>query len=1164
VDDRGEAFSLTAQVAAPADAERVCRMMHTAMERLAEALELAPGRAIGSIDVLPEAERRLVVEEWNGTGTAYPADRCIHELFQAQAARTPGAVAVRFQDQQLTYAALNERANRLAHHLRGRGVGPEVRVGLCLERSLELVVAIVAVLKAGGAYVPLDPGYPAERLAFTLADAGVPLVLVQESVRATLPAVDGVEIISLDGAAREIGAESAENPESGARPGSLAYVIYTSGSTGTPKGALIEHRNVARLFAATEAGFGFGESDVWTLFHSCAFDFSVWEIWGALLYGGRLIVVPWPVTRDPAAFRTLLARERVTVLSQTPSAFRALAQVDEGRAEPLHALRTVVFGGEALQYEGLRGWLERYGPERPRLVNMYGITETTVHVTWHTVTGRELRDAGAASGIGKPIPDLRAYVLDPAGNPSPLGVAGELYVGGAGLARGYLGRPGLTAQRFVPDPFAGVAGARLYRSGDLARWKVDGTLEYLGRIDEQVKVRGFRIELGEVEAVLRATPGIREAVVLAREDAPGDRRLVAYVVPGAEETAGGAREQVSEWETVFDDTYAQDDGEQDPALQLKGWNSSYTGGPIPREEMRAWVEHTVERILALRPERVLEVGCGTGLLLFRVAPHTQAYHGTDFSRMALEHVRRHAAGLPQVSLSEGEGDRLDDQAGAGFDLVVINSVAQYFPDLHYLLRVLQGAAAALRPCGRIFVGDVRSLPLLGAFHASLELVRAPEGLSAGQLRARVRRGMAEEQELMLDPAFFEALRARIPRLGRVEVQVKRGEYDNEVSRFRYDVVLHLDAGMACADPAVREWSGEDADGLRALAEASAQALLVRGVPDARVREHVRAYELLAAGGEAADAAAVRSLAAGAAGGIGPEALFALGEEMGRAVEVRPGAHATLEVLFHPAAGAARVPAAVDAERPWESYANDPQWGRRMRALVPALRDAARARLPEYMVPAAFVVLETLPLTPNGKLDRGALPAPDGAGLATRGHEAPAGETEEALAEIWAEVLGVARVGRRDHFFDLGGHSLLAVQVVSRVRQALGVEVPLKAVFEAPTVAALAERVEALRSAGASPAPPVVPVPRDAPLPLSFAQQRLWVVDRIEPGSPAYNMPSALRLRGALDAAALRASIGELARRHEALRTTLEERGGGPVQVVHPPAPAELPTLDLAG
>jgi amino acid adenylation domain-containing protein len=588
--------------------------------------------------------------------------------------------------------------------------------------------------------------------------------------------------------------------------------------------------------------------------------------------------------------------------------------------------------------------------------------------------------------------------------------------------------------------------------------------------------------------------------------------------------------------------------------------------------MRAWAEHTAERILALGPERVLEVGCGTGLLLFRVAPHTRAYHGTDFSGVVLEHVRRHAAGLPQVSLSEREADDLAEFAGAGFDLVVVNSVAQYFPDLDYLLRVLEGAAAALRPGGRIFVGDVRSLPLAGAFHASVELARAPDDLPAERLGARVRRGMAEEQELLVDPALFEVVRARMLRLGRVEVQVKRGAYDNEVSRFRYDVVLHLDADLAAAaDPVVREWGGEDADSLRALAEGSASALLVRGVPDARVREHVRAYELGSAGGGAASAAAVRALAARDAGGIAPEALFALGEEMGRVVEVRPGASGTLDVLFHPAApfpsaNVARFPAAVDAERPWESYANDPQWGRRMRALVPALREAARARLPEYMVPGAFVVLEAFPVTANGKVDRAALPAPDTPGSRGGTYVAPRTPAEVRMAGIWAEVLGVERIGAEDHFFDLGGHSLLATQLVSRVREAFRTEMPLRAVFEAPTLAELARRVEALQAetSGGAGAPPLVPVPRDgSPLPLSFAQQRLWFIDQLEPGSAAYTMPSSLRLRGPLDPGVLERALGEVVRRHEALRTTFGEAGGVPFQVVHPAGAARLELTDLS-
>ncbi|WP_420128652.1 amino acid adenylation domain-containing protein, partial [Longimicrobium sp.] len=499
------------------------------------------------------------------------------------------------------------------------------------------------------------------------------------------------------------------------------------------------------------------------------------------------------------------------------------------------------------------------------------------------------------------------------------------------------------------------------------------------------------------------------------------------------------------------------------------------------------------------------------------------------------------------------------------DVVIVNSVAQYFPDLDYLLRVLDGAAAALRPGGRIFLGDVRSLPLAGAFHASVELTRASDDLSVERLRDRVRRGVAEEQELLLDPALFEAVRVRMPRLGRVEVQVKRGEYDNEVSRFRYDVVLHLDADHAAVAPVVREWGGEDAAGLRVLAEGSTSALLVRGVPDARVREHARAYELVSAGGDAGSAAVLRAHAAEAAGGIAPEALFALGEEMGRAVEVRPGAPGTLDVLFHPAGGVARFPAEVDGERPWETYANDPQWGRRMRALVPALREAARARLPEYMVPSAFVVLESFPVTPNGKVDRGALPAPD-TGSAAGTYVAPRTPAEERMAGIWAEVLGVERVGAEDHFFDLGGHSLLATQLVSRVREAFRTELPLRVVFEAPTLAELVSRLDALRAetGGDAAAPPLVAVPRDgSPLPLSFAQERLWFIDRLEPGSATYNLPAALRLTGALDQVALERSLGEIVRRHEALRTVFADVDGAPVQVIAPFGGFVLPVEDLS-
>ena len=496
-------------------------------QTLLEGVVADPDRRVGELPLLTEPERRRILVDWNDNRTQAPPTGFLHERFEVQAARAPEAVAVEFEGDALTYGQLNRRANRLARHLRKLGVGPDVLVGICLDRSLEMVIAVIAVLKAGGAYVPLDPAYPAERLAFMMEDAEIPVLLTEKPLEGALPVPPRVRVCFLD--AEAIAREGENNLEPVGSTESTAYVIYTSGSTGKPKGVLVSHGNVDRLFTSTEPWFGFDARDVWTLFHSYAFDFSVWELWGALRYGGRLVVVPQWVTRSPEAFHELLARVGVTVLNQTPSAFRPLIDADLSSSDPLR-LRLVVFGGEALDPEMLRPWFDRHGDEFPRLINMYGITETTVHVTYHPVTRADLLPPGA-SVIGRPIPDLQAYVLDRHLNPCPAGIPGELHVAGSGLAAGYLRRPDLTGERFIPNPFAGRPGERLYRTGDLARYFPDGRMEYRGRIDQQVKIRGHRIELGEVEAALRSHPAVQETVVMAREDAPGDKRLVAYVVP---------------------------------------------------------------------------------------------------------------------------------------------------------------------------------------------------------------------------------------------------------------------------------------------------------------------------------------------------------------------------------------------------------------------------------------------------------------------------------------------------------------------------------------------------------------------------------------------------------------------------------------------------------
>ncbi|HEX2187808.1 MAG TPA: amino acid adenylation domain-containing protein [Longimicrobiaceae bacterium] len=731
------------------DAEVAARvLLH--LEAVLEGMAADPLRPLRELSLLRDAERSRVLGEWSAAGPAQPPPGFVHELFAAQAARTPDAPAVVQGADVLSYAELDRSSDRLAHALRRRGVGPEAPVGVCMERGAEQVVALLAVLKAGGVYLPLDTASPPARLAAILADAGAAALVAPPELHRALPEFPGARVRPGAGDAAD-GGGSAGPPAVPLAMESAAYVVYTSGSTGAPKGVVVTHGNAASMLPPAAATFRAGPGSRVVQATSIGFDVSLLEVFVALLSGAALHVADRETVLAPERLAAFLREREIGSWVTTPALLDSLPHAD------FPALRAVSAGGERCPAGTAARW-----SDGGRLMNMYGPTEATLYATAH----RCAPGLAEAPPIGRPLAAARAYVLDGRGEPAPAGVPGELYLGGGGVARGYLGRPGPTAERFVPDPFSRVPGARLYRTGDRARWRLDGELEFLGRVDRQVKVRGVRIEPGEVEAALAAHPAVREAVVEARGDAPGGRRLVAWLV--AEEGA------------------------------------------------------------------------------------------------------------------------------------------------------------------------------------------AP---SAGELRA------------------------------------------------------HL-----------------------------------------------------------------------------------------------------------------------------------------------------AARLPEPMVPGAFVTLERLPLGASGKVDRRALPAPGGGGAA---YVAPRTPTEEELCAVWAEVLGVERAGATDSFFELGGHSLLVMRVVSRVRRTLGVELPLGAVFEAPTVEALAPRVEALRAAGAGDAlPPVVPVPRDRPLPLSFAQRRLWFVHRLAPDSPAYNMPGAVRLRGAPDPAALRGSLDLLVRRHETLRTVFEEHAGEPVQRVLPPAPVPLPGVDL--
>jgi amino acid adenylation domain-containing protein len=1089
-----------------------------------------PERRLSDLPLLGAAELHQLVTGWNDTAVGPPASVLVPGLVAGQTRRAPGALAVRGAGRELSYGDLDRLSARVAAALRRRGVAPESRVAVLAERSPETVAALLGVLRAGAAYLPLDPGHPDVRLAWMVADAEASVVLVEESLRGRAAAVAGGAAVVVVGE-EEQGLQGGEEEWVGVEPEGLAYVVYTSGSTGLPKGVAVSHGALLNLVAWHRRAYGLAPADRSTHLAAPGFDAAVWEVWPVLAAGASLHQPPEEIRSSPAGLSRWLEAERVTVsFLPTPLAQALLAEPELPRG-----LRLLLTGGDRLQRV----------PDRPlpfQLINHYGPTEAAV-----VSTAEPVAPGTAAPPIGRPIDNLRAYVLDRGLRPAPAGVPGELWVGGTGVARGYLGRPELTAERFLPDPF-GAPGARLYRTGDLVRRLADGRLDFLGRVDDQIKLRGFRIEPAEIEAALLQHPAVAAAVAVVREDTPGDRRLVAYVVPAGADEAGDPAAQVERWSTVFDQHVYQDadlaDG--DPTFNIAGWQSTATGASLGAPAMRAWLADRIERIRERAPRRILEIGCGTGMLLFRLAPGAERYVGTDVSRASLDYVERLLAGRPMqhVELLQRPADDVSGFAPGGFDAVILNSVVQYFPSIDYLLDVLEKAFAALAPGGFVFLGDLRSLPLLEAFHRAAEQERDPEADPA-VLAGRARLGRLRENELAVDPELFAALRARLPRLGPVEVHLQRGRHRNELSRFRYDVLLHAAPAPAAPGIAWLDWEADvlDLDRLRRRLADGPERLGVRRIPNARVAEPgIEPQDLL----DLAEGLGYR--AATGWSGSTPDGRF-------DAVLVRPGAAE--------GAPAALLPIAQGgSRRAWTEYANDPLWGKQSHALGAALRRHLDDRLPEHMVPAAFVPLDRLPLSTSGKVDRRALPAP---GAAEQGATAPRTPLEAWLAALWAEVLGVERVAIEDDFFALGGHSLLATQVVSRLRDALGVELPLRALFEHPTVAGLAAAVEPSLAPVAA-APPVAPVPRDGrPLPLSFAQRRLWFLDRLAPGNPFYNIPAVLRLAGPLDREALRRALSAVLRRHEVLRSRFAPGATAadePAQVPLAPAELELPLADL--
>ncbi|WP_221351118.1 non-ribosomal peptide synthetase [Streptomyces beigongshangae] len=955
----------------------------------------APEEPVRSLALLTPDELELLLRGYNATGRPVP-ELTLPGMFVRQAEATPDAVAVIAGGSTLTYRELDARANRLAHHLIRHGAGPERRVVVMLPRSADLPVALLAVLKSGAAYVPVDPAHPAARVDHVVGDCDPALVIDADTVELDLTGLPTTA------------------PEVDLAPGNAAYVIYTSGSTGRPKGVVVPHRALMNFLGAMAHEFPLGPGDRLLAVTTAAFDIAALEMYLPLLAGSAVVVAPAESVTEPGALLEIIGQHGVTTMQATPSLWQTLVAHDP---EPLHGLRVLV-GGEALP-PALADGLRTVAAE---VTNLYGPTETTIWSTSAAVVD-------TAPSIGTPIANTQVYVLDRYLRLVPPGVVGELYIAGLGLARGYLGRPGLTAERFVASPFA--EGDRVYRTGDLVRRRANGELEYVSRADFQVKVRGFRIEPGEIEAVLTAHRGVAQAAVVAREDQPGDRRLVGYIVPDeAAGAAADAAEQVEEWRQVYDRAYTVEESTraewgEDFAL----WTSAYTGQPIPLTDMSAWRDAAVEQVLRSSPRRVLEIGVGSALLLSRIAPHVEEFWGTDISGEVIDRLRAQCAdaGLAdRVRLLALAADETDGLPTGRFDVVVLNSVVQYFPDIGYLRTVLDRVTALLNPGGRIVVGDVRNADSLHALHTEVARGRMP-GAAESAVRAAADRAVLTERELVVAPDWFDDW-ARAHGMG-ADIRLKPGHHHNELTRHRYEVVLHTGRTQDVADAPSRGWRGF-ADAERFRRDRTDGPVRITGLPNARF------------GGEVDPVDADTWATAHGWGAL--------------TVPTTTPEHFDLILLPGGPVGEEPVSGTVVGGAPGRTLHNDPVRARRILHLVAELRDHVRKHLPEYMVPAAVLAVGELPLTPNGKLDRRMLPAPDYA--AAGSGRAPSTPWQETVAGLFAEVLGLPAVGADDDFFALGGHSLLATRLVGRIRAALGVELPIHAVFQSPTVAGLAEQL----------------------------------------------------------------------------------------------------------
>ncbi|MDB9344758.1 amino acid adenylation domain-containing protein [Nodularia spumigena CS-586/05] len=1051
--------------------EETVKRMAGHFEVLLTAITQNPQQPIYQLPIITPAEIQQL-QIWNQTEADYPQNHTLMTLFAQQVEKTPDQIAVVFANQSLSYEQLNQKANQLAQKIsnyliENYQIQPNTLIGICVERSLEMLIGIFAILKAGAAYVPIDPSYPQERINLIIEDSNAVILLTTKSLQKQLSLEhlkNTTQLVFLDGLEQGsqesgVGSEEVFNHQLPiTNHHDLAYVIYTSGSTGRPKGVAIAHSSAVGFVKWAHSVFNAEQLAGVLASTSICFDLSIFEIFVPLTQGGSVILVENAIYIEQAHQSPV----PITLINTVPS---AAAQMLNMNAIP-STVQVMNLAGEPLKNSLVQSLYQTTLIKE--IYNLYGPSEDTTYSTFTKVA----KNAENEPSIGKAIANTRIYILDHYNQPLPPGIPGELCIAGVGLAQSYLHCPETTAEKFLEIELFGKH-ERIYKTGDLARWLSNGNLQYLGRIDHQVKLRGFRIELSEIETALVKHPQIQEAVVLLREDKEFDQRLVAYIVPTATNSTS-QNEQVELWASVFKNSYSQSSTPtNDPTLNIAGWQDSYTGRPIPPSAMQEWRDTTVNQILELAPQKVWEIGCGTGMLLFKIAPHCQHYLATDCSVGGLQYIQQH---LKQQSLEENvtlktrTAHEFDSTQTNAYDLVILNSVIQYFPSLDYLLTVIEGAIKTVSHQGQIFIGDVRNLHLLEAFHTASQFYRSPDNLSIQELRQQIQPSIRTEAELLIDPDFFIALKQRFPRISHIKIELKRGENHTEMSRFRYDVVLYLD-GVDTAVTTKPQWLDWQEQQLnldkiqQILTTQQPDILSIKDIPNARLTSEMKLLEIIPQlSGTVKDLKAIISQFTS---GIEPEAFRTLTKDLPYTPFIQNSStgFAFYEVVLQRnIPGQETIPRFNQWEnwrmKPWQHYANQPlQYSSNQidPNVLEEWRDFLAKTLPDYMIPSHFIVLEKLPLTPNGKVDRKAL-TEVGKTVATD-IELPGTETEKSLAQLWAKLLKYEVVGRQDNFFNLGGHSLLATQLCYRIRDTFKVELPLRQVFESPKLIDLANYLD---------------------------------------------------------------------------------------------------------